>query len=312
MSIWPEVGVHPGIPFLVYRDLPAVNSSILWKLKRYSPLHARYEMDHPGETTPDQFFGQVLHARILEPAAWDKRYIVRPECDRRTKGGKAIYEAFCSGKGECEEVLPGDFERVDQIERAFRSAVCSGLVEGGAHEICLVWIDPETGVRLKARCDCIQENPFAGDVIVDLKTTASARDEDFERSIYQYGYFMQAAIYRAGWEVLKGKTPEFTILALEKKAPFAWADFPLGPETMEAGRLAFRQALHDFIECQNSGHWPGYRKQVKKGEKGFFEMSAYHRGIEGVSRFQEHAESKYVSFPAPEDSDDEFDEFMKG
>lgn len=311
MSKWPEIGVHHGVSFEEYRRLDAVNNSFLWTLKSRSPLHALYEREHPKGPTPDQYFGQVLHARLLEPAQWDKRYAVKPECDRRTKEGKALYETFCADRGDREEVETRDYEKVLAVERSVRAAFCCGLVEGGEHEVCLVWDDPETGIRMKARCDCVHEDDWEGDVIVDVKTAASAREDDFLRSIYKYGYFMQAAIYRAGWEALKGRTAEFTILAVEKEPPFVPADFPLGPMTMEAGRLAFRSALRTCIECRKSGYWPGYRNKNEKPR--FIEMNGYQLAAEGVNQFQEHVAPVYTSGGVPEGQEEcEFDEFMKG
>lgn len=307
MSKWPEVGIHYGIDWETYRKLDAANNSFLWTLQHWSPLHAHYEREHPQESTPALLFGQALHARILEPAEWDKRYAVKPECDRRTTAGKTLYETFCATKGSRVEIGAGDYAKIVEVERSFRASTCNGLVKDGQHEVCLVWDDPETGVRMKARCDCVNRDEWVGDVIVDVKTTASARADDFRQSIYKYGYFQQAAVNCAGWEVLTGRTPEFTLLAIEKSPPFAAAAYPLGPATLDAGKFSFQSALRTYIECRKSGVWPGYQDKPT-----MLDMSDYHLRQEGVNQFQEHAEPVYAGGGVPEGQEEsDFDAFLK-
>jgi hypothetical protein len=309
MTECPKPNVYPGVDFPTYRSWGAVNNSLLWTLKSRSPLHAKYERENPEDPTDDMVFGQQLHALVLEPAAWDARYVVCPPCDKRTTAGKAVYAEFQSSQNGREEVSHKNYEKMVACAGSVRAATCAGLVKGGRNELCLVWDDPETGVRMKARCDCVHEDTWDGDIIVDVKTTASAREEDFRQSIRKYGYFMQAAIYCAGWEVLTGHTPEFTILAVEKKPPFAVAAYPLGPKTMDAGRIAFRRALAQYIECEKSGRWPGYQPDGPT----VLDLSDYHLGMEGVSPFQVVAEPAYVGGGVPEGHDvDEIDEFLKG
>lgn len=307
MTTW-KPKIYLGLSFQEYTAIPAVNNSFLWTLKTKSPAHALYERQHPSEPTPALLFGQALHALILEPTTWNDRYAVRPECDRRTKEGKAVYEQFAATLAGRQEVKADEYECMEEIATAVRGATCGGLVKGGSNEVVLVWNDAETGALMKARCDCVHDDLWDGDVIVDVKTTASAQEDDFRQSVHRYGYFMQAAIYCAGWEALTGRTPEFTILAVEKTPPYAAAAYPLGPKTLDAGRLAFRTSLLLALECKKAERWPGYND----GEPRFLEMTEYHLGMEGVSRFQEHPEPIYHGGGIPDGQEpDEFDEFMQ-
>ena len=41
-----------------YEDMPGIRRSDLWKISK-TPLHFRYEMDHPTEPTPAMVFAMI-------------------------------------------------------------------------------------------------------------------------------------------------------------------------------------------------------------------------------------------------------------
>jgi hypothetical protein len=64
-----------------------------------SPLHYWARFLDPNrvvpEPTPAMAIGSAVHTHVLELDQWDARYVTAPEgIDRRTKAGKAEWEAF--------------------------------------------------------------------------------------------------------------------------------------------------------------------------------------------------------------------------
>ena len=61
------------------------------------PAKYRYRKDNPDDNeTPAMLFGSMVHKLILEPEDFEREYAVAPECDRRTKAGKAIFDEFAA------------------------------------------------------------------------------------------------------------------------------------------------------------------------------------------------------------------------
>ena len=63
-----------------------------------------------------------------------------------------------------------------------------------------------------------------------------------------------------GWKVA-AKTDtdcKFSMIAIEKEAPFVTGIFPVGPSTIGLGRRKYRNALTKYVDCLASDFWPGY------------------------------------------------------
>ena len=80
-------GFNLDVPAPEYHMCPAVSQSRLWRLRQSSPLHVRYEMDHPREATAAMELGRAVHCAVLEPErfALEFRAVF---ADGRTKEGK--------------------------------------------------------------------------------------------------------------------------------------------------------------------------------------------------------------------------------
>lgn len=274
----PPPGIYPGLSFAAYRAIDAINASLLWTLKTRSPYHARWEREHPAKDTAALALGRALHSKLLEPATWDAFYAVRPDCDGRTREGKVILDQFRQVKGDREEVKADDYETICQIERSVRGQQCRELLVSGRAEVVLVWRDEKTGLLCKARLDYERSDGFTH-YIADVKSTGDAGRSAFERDIYGYGYFMRAAWYHDGWQVLTGEPTVWTWLAVEKEPPWVTKIWEPTKKTLKAGRLAYRTALDTYAACQAKNEWPAY------GGPELIEMREWALAAEGVGPF---------------------------
>ena len=90
-----------------YNQMKALNYSGAKQIL-VSPAHYQAWLDEVREETPALKLGRLVHLASLEPEVFDRTVRLMPECDRRTKEGKAIFEAFTATLKAGEECLKKD------------------------------------------------------------------------------------------------------------------------------------------------------------------------------------------------------------
>lgn len=237
-----------------HADRSCVSVSGLKKLLQ-TGAHFRAYLDGPRKETPTQMFGTAAHARVLEPLRFPQIYAVAPTGDRRTKEFKEFKAA-----NDAKKILTVD--EAEALERitveVFRHTSAATLLKGGLKEVTIVWQDPETGVWLKIRPDCLSID-FATGICLDLKTTDDASAPAFVRQCKKLHYDLQAAVYLEGLRIVFGRDFDFAFLAAEDSEPHGVALYGAPEEMLESGRRKFRRALARLVECRQSNRWPGYQ-----------------------------------------------------
>ena len=250
-----------------YHAHSAVSKSHLDQVAR-SPLHywARYLDPNRivPEPTPAMAIGSAVHTHVLELDQWDARYVSAPDgIDRRTKAGKAEWEAFTTA-ATGRTVLPkADADLVMRMAHSVftHPAAAMLLALPGKAETTHMWTDAATGLQCKCRPDWLTDD---GRLLVDLKTTEDASPRGFSRSIVQWRYFLQASWYLDGVEQATGTRPEqFLFLCVEKKAPYAVAVYAADAEMIAAGAQTAARDLDVLATCKAAGAWPGYSDQIE-------------------------------------------------
>jgi len=249
----PEPGVYRGIPEEAYFRWAAMSQSRCKTLDDRSPKVLRWEIDHPRPPTKAMDAGKAAHKLALEPFAFNDVYVVGPVCDKRTKAGKEAWaelEELHAGK----KVLPAADYLVIQGMAAelFRHPDAREYLSGGESEVSIVWDDEIAGVRCKARIDYL--NP---PVIPDMKTTRTQNAREFGRSIWEYGYDRQAAMYLDGCRALGLDVDMVIFVTVEHEAPFDVAPWIADKDVLACGRFRYRRALDTFARCERTGDWHG-------------------------------------------------------
>lgn len=277
----PGPGVYPGVPMSTYHQWDAASNSRLSQILK-SPAHLKAAMDEEYEETPAQRQGRVSHTAILEPDEFESRYVVIGQCDGKTKAGKrcskngSVYRdgaSFCHQhdpapgepyEDDAPEVISEDERDVALAQRdtvLSRSAAKTLLTGSGEVELGVLWHDQETEVLCKGRWD--RHSPeIAGGAIVDVKTTRDASRLEFERSIFNFGYFRQGGLYLSGARARKLPAKRFVIIAVEKTPPHEVAVYRLSDSAAEEGLKQSRLLLRRYAECLESGEYPGYPDRV--------------------------------------------------
>jgi hypothetical protein len=250
-----------------YHAHPAISKSHLDQVAK-SPLHywARYLDPNRvvPEPTPAMAIGSAVHTHVLELDQWDARYVSAPDgIDRRTKAGKAEWEAFTTA-ATGRTVLPkADADLVMRMAHSVFShpAAAMLLALPGKAETTHMWTDAATGLECKCRPDWLTDD---GRLMVDLKTTEDASPRGFAKSIAQWRYHVQASWYLDGIEQATGTRPEqFLFLCVEKKAPYAVAVYAADAEMIAAGAHTAARDLDVLATCKAANAWPGYSDQIE-------------------------------------------------
>lgn len=241
-----------------YREREGISSSELKKLMK-SPAHYRHWKDNPQEDTPSLLFGRASHKYVLETYDFYTEFAVAPNCDRRTKEGKEVWNKFVEESQGKDIITQEQFEQIDAMRNsAYATPFVSKLLSGGK-ELSFWGKDEETGLAIKCRPDCITE--WNGKhILIDYKTAQDVENMKFYRDSIKFGYDLQLAYYR---DILKQNTGHdymVVIIAQEKTAPYVTNVFQLSENYLENGERVYKEMLKVYKECEETDNWYGYMK----------------------------------------------------
>lgn len=247
-----NIGLFPNINHNEYHAIEAVSNSYLSRIAK-CPAAAKIAQ----EETPAMVFGSAFHSLLLEGLdAFNVRFVVAPQIDKRTKEGKAQWAALQeSGK---IVIAQDDYATMeDMADAVINHPFSVKCLAEGRSETSVFWVDEETGLYCKCRPDRIPDGDHG--VIVDVKTTQSADKRAFANTVNRYGYDRQAAFYIDGFnKVCSGKVDAFIFIAVEKDPPYKVGCFTLSEGDIGVGRSKYRELIAKEKGCRDVGVWPHY------------------------------------------------------
>lgn len=241
----PEPGMYLGVPANEYRRWPCINASTI-KAGMTSMLAAKHAMDGQSESNASMAIGTILHSYVLEGV---DTVIAYPGKVRRG----VAYDEFCATHADKLIVSSKEMESCKAAAAQVAShAGASDLIGNAVPEVSLVWDDPLTGCRCKARVDGLGDGRW-----FDYKTTRSIDAGPFMRQAYSLGWHVQMAHYADGLQVLTGDDLFCYIVAQENKAPHDVRVFRIRNDILTAAKLRRDQVLAQIVAAMKSGCWPG-------------------------------------------------------
>ena len=287
----PPPGIYYGISEAVYRSWDAVNWSCLKTIAK-TPRHYRHaSMAEPSESSDAQEQGTLFHSLLLEPDAAKTRYIVAPReypSEISTgRGDNKVIETvekpwnmnatFCKDWAALQNAEGRVICKTYDLQAA-RAMVASVMeipdavvfLKGSQTEVSIVWDDPQTGLRCKARLDIVNHGQL-GDVKSSAKSLAW---EEFARTVKYWGYAGQMAFYRDGLNAaMTGagqplpKVPMARFICAETEPPYSAAVYDLydvpgsvSHDWFAYGRGLYRDYLRQVADCISSGHYPTWNQ----------------------------------------------------
>ena len=249
--------------FSLYLNCGLPGSSDL-QLYNKGPAHYLAKMEGAGRSeTPDMVTGRALHCRIIESKEdYQSRFVVEPRIDKRTKEGKAAYAKF--------------------LQETTGKTVLS-RAQDATVESCVHWIDRQENVSLLKRglSEVTVFAEFEGawfrgrfdkydpklNYICDLKSTTYDTPDAFIRSVFKYGYHIQAAYYSMLAQMsMNVPDPAYYIVGLPKTAPHELMVFRLGDSAMALGREVARRLMYMHSRCLRENNWPFHDPEIMRLE----------------------------------------------
>jgi hypothetical protein len=257
-----------------HADKSAVGSSTLRKVLK-SPLsfHADFYGQKKEEPNEAMRFGNLVHAAVLEGPMFLEKMVVAPKFVGLTKDGRESTQSGEAKKKKAEwysameaenriivteeeqEKIVGIINSINSHEGALK------LLANGAREVSGYFSDPETGIVNKIRPDFVS---FDLGALVDLKTTQSVLKQDFQKTIWNYRYDFQLAMYSEGIKAITGRYPKYqALIAVETTAPYEVAVYIADEGMISKGQEDYRRALDTLSECLSTDSWPRYQREIE-------------------------------------------------
>lgn len=234
-----------------------MNKSTLWEIRK-SPAHYKWLLDHPRADTQAYKLGRAIHCAVLTPDQFDADYIKAPAVDRRTKEGKAAYEAFLTESQGKEVLSPDDFDLALSVADAvIRNQDAVDLLTDCITEQPVFYTDDQTGIECKCRIDAWKPG-----IMIDLKTATDASTDVFTREALRYGYDVQASHYMQAYQAMTGEMPDFYFIVVEKTAPYAVNVLKADIGFTDHGYIVRADLMETLQKCREKDEWNGYGKNA--------------------------------------------------
>ncbi len=236
------------------------SKSQLWDLISQGPafFHARHlarsvQPYAPGEALKK---GTLVHEWAEHGGeAWWSRVVVIPDdalsaTGRRTKKT----EEFLASQPANAILLKQ--EEADAYRRQFEAIEANGIfgeltAATLAREFSVRWHDPGTGLGLKCRPDAATP-----DVLWDIKTTRDPNPlKTFWKSVFSYGYDLQAVHYLAGAEAAGLSVRKFVFLVTSTVPPYACHAVTLPQRVLDRAVRRRQFTLNDLHARLTFDHW---------------------------------------------------------
>ena len=249
-----------------YHGSGDLSRSVAWALRKSCPAQVWHDMKHPTPSDAPHFvMGDCTHAATLEPFRLDEEYGVKPESidgsGPRTNAYKAAFEEMQNHAPDKRWLTASDYKRcMDMAASAREHPIMQTYLDDPESVIEGTGFFEHEGADCKLRTDLW--NSGAG-VVVDLKTTQSANEKDFARSVVKYGYAFQACWYLHGLRLMGENPKQFIFVCVEKAAPYLTNAFTLSASDVDRQKSVMADACKLWATCMDSGVWPGYSDDVK-------------------------------------------------
>lgn len=236
-------------------------------LCNFNTCPARWKNGHQEDGSESTKWGDLIDCMVLSPDEYVRRYAVKPEhyeapsgVRKKWRGNAAACQKWESEHGGMEMLSHALAARASEAVAALDAdEQVKDLVRVSHRQVMVTgsYVDAETSVTVpvKGLIDLVPPTDF----LVDLKTCGSASPRSWEKAVFDYNYYVQAAFYLDLYNAATGeKRNEFRHILQESYAPWQVAKRILSSEFVSLGREKYQRILKRYAKCLKSGEWPDY------------------------------------------------------
>lgn len=270
-----DVGWHEDVPMETYLAIPALSSSGEITFDR-SPAHYYEAQKQPDQDTIRKRLGSALHAALLEPDLFKRRWITLEPCQQELATGKRAGEpcgnpgvAIRDGRSYCgvhdpekgkpvenaRYILPQhEMGKIPGMVAAIqRHPTARRYFEGrGVSELVGIARDP-SGALLKIRLD--RSIDRAEWIHADVKMCADASPDAFSRHAGRMNYVRKMAFYRYVFELLGREVRASALVAVEDQPPHGVKPYLLDENQIAGFKTQIARNVRRYAECVKRNDW---------------------------------------------------------
>lgn len=254
-------GIYPGATMDDYLRLDAVRSTHLRDLTAKTPVHMRFYREHGRKISDAMRLGSAVNHQLLEPGmALDMIAVWRERKSNNTmmpmKG--PVWDAFVAanpGRTVIKETVWQEATYIAAGVRRNRTAARM-LSRRRGTEVTITWLkaDRLCAARLDVWC--------ADRAFLDLKVSGVPLSKDkFSWHARGMGWHQQAAWYDEALRAHDIDCPGAALIAVEAKPPHCCIVYNWPQRALDEGYELNGLAFDQLLECERTGHWPGYPEQ---------------------------------------------------
>lgn len=255
-------GFYPGLNEAEYHADPVPDGSLSYsgmKLILDCPAVFHHQQTTPRPANPSFDFGHIVHALVLGQPL---NAVELPFADFRKKEAQEARDTV-----RAQGLIPlrqGELAEPKALAEAVLADVQARPLFEAEGECELSMFDVhESGAWIRGRIDKLSSE-HKEPVLVDLKTCTDANPDAFGRDIQKFKYWLQAAVYTSLYQGLSGgERPQMKFVAVSKKPPFLVSVNTVSPTYYWLGDQKRDEAITTWLECRESGIWPGYPRPVQ-------------------------------------------------
>lgn len=218
--------------------------------------------------------GNAVHMYALQKELFDTKFYQMPLKD---DGKQIIRNASHAAYKEQLLIAAGrtivQSSEMVQIEGMAKSLyqnkkAITLLDKPGKIEASIFWTDEETGLKFRCRPDFMPDDGH----LTDLKTTARADNESFDKLAFDKRYDISVALTARGYKALTGEYPrEYEFLLVETSSPYVIEARPtfetcnysggaLSKSYWQIGEERLSRLLEKYLTCKERIIYPSYNE----------------------------------------------------
>ncbi len=253
---------------IYHNQAPGISASGLKKIHSASLATYRFAKDQEeGEKGEALIVGGATHKFILENDIFFDEYAFSESSDKRkpqwkADKKKADEDGLTLLRATDKNIFDGMLDSLKE-ERPGGVNTYDALIANpdAVREMAIFAVDKERQILLKVKTDINIKG-----MMLDLKSTKSAKPKNFMKDAANLGYSLQAAFYLRVAKIAKQPSTLFGFIAIEKEAPYLHENIIMPEHVLKMEEYKINKLLDMYSVAYHTGEWTGYT--VKDPETG--------------------------------------------